>query len=113
MATVLIIEDEEPIANLIKMRLEEEGYSTIVSYTGAEGLKQIEKQHPEALSLDIHLPDIDGRKILEKIRSEKNNICVIVVSSDDAEKECKEKGANDFVKKPINFSKLIDSIKKG
>lgn len=113
MTTVLIIEDELPMAELIKERLEEAGYNTIIAYSGGKGLDIATDKKPDVITLDIHLPDINGVEILKILKKdkEKSSIPVIVVTCDDTvEKECKELKAEGFIKKPINFSKLKEII---
>jgi len=113
MATVLIIEDEVNMAELIKERLEDKGYKALIAYTGNSGLKIASINNPDAITLDIHLPDMSGIEILKMLKKDKDNssIPVIVVTSDDTkEKECKEYKADGFVKKPINFKKLKEII---
>ncbi len=113
MATILIIEDEMPVAELIKERLEESGYKTLIAYSGSKGLGVATDHKPDLITLDIHLPDINGIEVLKMLKKDKDksNIPVIVVTCDDTvEKECKELKAEGFVKKPINFGKLKEII---
>ena len=112
MATVLIVEDETIMAELIRERLEDKGYKTVIAYTGSKGLEIADNQNPDVITLDIHLPDMNGVEVLKLLKKDKSSIPVIVVTSDDTvEKECKEYKADGFVKKPINFKKLEDIIK--
>lgn len=111
MATILIIEDDRNMAELIKERLEEKGYETIIAYTGIKGLQVTESQNPDAITLDIHLPDISGIDVLKSLKKSNTSPPVIVVTSDDTvEQKCKEYKADGFIKKPINFKKLEELI---
>ena len=112
--TVLIIEDEQEIANLIRDRLEDEGYSTEVAYTGADAIRELGEKKPDIVTLDVYLPDINGLNILKDLKSnpKTDQIPVIIVSSSDEEKNARELGAQDYVKKPINFAKLFGVLQE-
>ncbi|MDI6641796.1 MAG: response regulator [Elusimicrobiota bacterium] len=109
MSTILIIEDDINLAELIKERLEKKGYKIIVAYTGSSGIVTAFKTKPDVITLDIHLPDISGVDVLKMLKKDKDksSIPVIVVTCDETiEKECREYKVDEFVKKPINFNKL-------
>lgn len=112
MATVLIIEDEKPIAELIKDRLEQEGYNTAMAYTVSEGLEKLKESKPDAITLDIYLPDNSGLNLLKMIKNDPKTftIPVIIVSSSDEAQSARELGADDFVSKPVNFKRLLDIV---
>lgn len=111
--TVLIIEDEEDIANLIRDRLEGEGYQAAVAYTGADAIKELRDKKPDIVTLDVYLPDINGLNILKDLKSNPNTdkIPVIIVSSSEEEDNALGLGAEKFLKKPINFVKLFSVLK--
>ncbi len=114
MRTVLIIEDETNLAELIKERLEQKGYKTCVAYTGKSGIKLASDTSLDVITLDIHLPDISGIEVLKTLKrnKDKQSIPVIVVTCDDTiERECREQKADGFIKKPIDFSKLEEILK--
>jgi two-component system, OmpR family, alkaline phosphatase synthesis response regulator PhoP len=110
---ILIVEDEQSIAGLIKERLDEEGYQVTVAYTGEEAVRDIKLQKPDVITLDIYLPDANGIKMLENIKAnpETRMIPVIIISSSDEGEDAKGKGAEEFIRKPINFKKLMETIK--
>ncbi|MFH0948485.1 MAG: response regulator [Elusimicrobiota bacterium] len=114
MATVLIVEDEMSMAELIKERLEDKGYKTVIAYTGGKGLEVVNTHSPDVMTLDIHLPDMDGIEVLKMLKKDEDRnkaIPIIIVTSDDTkEEECKEYKADGFVRKPINFKKLEEII---
>jgi len=114
MPTILIVEDDISLAELIKDRLENKGYKILVAYTGSESTKYIDEQKPDVITLDIHLPDISGIEILKKLKKDKDkfSIPIIIVTSDDTKQlECEENKADAFVKKPIDFKKLEEIIR--
>ena len=112
--TVLIIEDEPEISNLIRDRLEDEGYLTEVAYTGADAIRELGEKKPDIITLDVYLPDINGLNILKNLKSnsQTDKIPVIIVSSSDEEKNARDLGAQDYVKKPINFVKLFGVLQE-
>ena len=63
MQKILIVEDEEPISNLIKINLQDEGYECTCAYTGKEGADYIEKEIFDLVLLDIMLPEINGYEL--------------------------------------------------
>lgn len=112
-AAILIVEDEQSLADLMKLRLDDEGFQVTVAYTGEEAVKDIKKLKPDVITLDIHLPDANGLRMLEKIKAnpETRAIPVIIISSSDEGDEAKSIGAADYMSKPVNFSKLFAMLK--
>ena len=110
--TILIVEDDIDLCEMMRDKLEAEGYKVIVAYTGIEGVASINSTAPDIISLDIHLPDMNGMEILKMLKKKgKHSLPVIIVTCDDTAKtECKEYGADGFVTKPINFNKLKEII---
>ncbi|MBN1822688.1 MAG: response regulator [Endomicrobiales bacterium] len=106
---VLVVEDEQNVAELLKERLEEEGYDAEIAYTGTEAVKDIKSHKPDVITLDIYLPDKNGLNVLRDIKSDPGTarIPVIIISSSDEGESAKDLGAEDFIKKPINFKKLF------
>ncbi len=113
MNTILIIEDDVDLAELIAERLRDEGFEISVVYSGKEGIKKIIEQKPDCITLDINLPDISGIEILKEIKGSINsNLPVIIVTSDDSIKsECEKYNPEGFFKKPIDFKQLKKIIK--
>ena len=113
-AAVLIVEDEQSLADLLKLRLDDEGFQVTVAYTGEDAVKDIKAKKPDLITLDIHLPDANGLRMLEKIKAnpETKAIPVIIISSSDEDDEAKNSGAADYMRKPVNFHKLIETLKR-
>ena len=104
---ILIVEDEVEIVNLIRKRLDKQKYDIKVAYSGDEGLKLIQREYFDLLSLDIMLPSVDGLTLCEEVRKRNKNSLVVVISALDLEEE-KEKayllGADDYISKPFSPS---------
>ncbi len=87
--TILIVEDFEDLAESLEDLLKLKNYRTLKALNGTDGLKLAFSEHPDLILLDIRLPDIDGQKILEKIREDdwgKNARILILTASDIIEK---------------------------
>ena len=113
MSRILIIEDEETIAELEKDYLELSGFEVIISNTGDEGLKTALSEDFDLIVLDLMLPGIDGFEICKLIREEKN-IPIIMVSAkkDDIDKiRGLGLGADDYMTKPFSPSELVARVK--
>ncbi len=113
---ILIIEDEPVHLNVMRAKLEHEGYSVSVAVDGAEGLKSIQETKPDLVLLDIILPKMDGFEILEIARKGGFSNPIIVVSNSGQPVEVDKAlklGANDYlVKAEFNPSDVLDKVQK-
>src|SRR5437868_6010052 len=80
---IVIIEDNQSLADIYKTRLELQGYTCFIAYNGITGLYFVQKELPDLVLLDLMIPDIDGGQVLETMRrtSWGKNIKVLVVSN--------------------------------
>lgn len=113
---ILLIEDEEDIAALIKLQAELSGYKLHVEVDGINGYRAVEREKPDLVLLDIMLPGQNGYDICRKIKSnpELRNIPVIIISAKDEELDVLlglELGADDYVAKPFSPKILISRIR--
>jgi response regulator RpfG family c-di-GMP phosphodiesterase len=114
---ILVVDDSSTSNLLCKSLLEEQDYKVITAENGYEAIKMVYNHMPDAILLDIMMPDIDGYTVLARIKSEKEteHIPVIIISAKDDQKSIKMAfalGADDFVSKPLGKNKLVDSVKK-
>ncbi|MEW6600854.1 MAG: response regulator transcription factor [Nitrospirota bacterium] len=111
---VLLVEDEKDLADVIKQGLEENAFSVEVCNEGEEGLFMAENYPYDAIVLDIMLPVIDGFTILDKLRSRKIKVPVLVLTArggmGDKVKGL-DKGADDYLVKPFEFPELVARLK--
>lgn len=110
--TILIIEDEPPIRKLFAITLESKGYKVVDCDNGREGARLVASVKPELVILDLGLPDIDGKEVIQIIR-EWSQVPIIVCSvrSEDAEViKALELGADDYITKPFNPDVLLARI---
>jgi heavy metal response regulator len=107
---ILVIEDEKRIAEFVARGLESAGYAVDSAEDGASGLERMHATDYDLIILDLMLPDMDGLKVLEKIRNRTSSPPVLILSAlgavDDRVKGL-EKGADDYLGKPFSFTELL------
>ena len=113
---ILIIDDEENIAELIKFNLELNGYQTDCAHDGKTGISRIKEWKPDLVLLDIMLPEVDGITILQILRSEEEfretPVIMMTAKSQDSDKFIGfESGADDYVTKPFIVKELVYRVK--
>jgi DNA-binding response OmpR family regulator len=111
---IMILEDDEATAELIRFYLKEEGLETAVSSKGAGFADKVAEFQPDLITLDVMLPDTDGFTVLKTLQEDDriNNIPVVFVSVLEREKEKGiQMGARGFVVKPFKEEELKKTIK--
>ena len=111
--TVLVVEDEKAIADVVEMYLDQGNFRTRVATTGAEARKQLDDPSIGLVLLDLGLPDDDGIDVLREIRT-RGSLPVIVVTARDGETDRVlglELGADDYVTKPFSPRELVARVK--
>ncbi len=104
MKTILIIDDEAKICQLLSCFFERRGFQTITAHSGSEAIERLSRGAPDYLLLDVRMPDVSGLEVLRLARSLYPNLRVIMVSSvGNAEtiQEAFRLGAYDYVSKPF------------
>ena len=111
MSKILIVEDEEAIANLIKVNLTAEGYCCICAYDGRAGADYIEKETFDLILLDIMLPEKNGYELLEYVKPLGTPVIFLTAKGgvDDRIKGLKL-GAEDYIVKPFQIGELIARV---
>lgn len=111
MQKILIVEDEEAIANLVRMNLEAEGYHCTCAYDGKRGADYIEREVFDLILLDIMLPEIDGYELLEYIKPMGTPVIFLTAKGalNDRIKGLK-RGADDYIAKPFQVGELIARV---
>jgi DNA-binding response OmpR family regulator len=111
--SVLLVEDEENLASLVRAYLEQEGYRVIPAVTGAEALRAIEAEPVRIVVLDLNLPDMDGLEVCRQIRT-RSSVPVVMLTARDEEKDRLaglELGADDYIGKPFSPRELVARMK--
>lgn len=111
MVKILIAEDEEPIANLIRMNLKKAGYACECAYDGQEAADRMEEGHYDLLLLDIMLPKINGYELMEYAKSIHLPV-IFITAMDSTENKVKglKMGAEDYLAKPFEIVELLARV---
>ena len=111
--TVLIVDDEKSIVDILKFNLEKSEYKTICAYDGREGLNLAKEMNPDLILLDVMLPYIDGFEVCKTLRSEGINIPIIMITAREDETDKVfglELGADDYITKPFSIRELLARV---
>jgi len=116
MAKILIVDDEQDIADLVSYNLEKEGFNTIKAYDGADVLKIVKTQKPDLIILDLMLPHMNGLDICRAIRRNPETaslpIIMLTAKGDEVDKIIGlEIGADDYMTKPFSIKELIARVR--
>ena len=111
--TIVVVDDEPNIADLVGMYLEREGYRVLKAPTGDEGLQAFQQHRPRLMILDVGLPDIDGLELCKRIR-QTSQVPVIFLTARDGEVDRVlglELGGDDYLTKPFSPAELVARVK--
>ena len=112
--TILAVDDESSILDLLKFNLEKEGFNFISAEDGEEGINKVLNEKPDLLLLDVMIPKMDGLSVCKKIRQENINIPIIMLSARGEEIDKVlglEIGADDYITKPFSPRELVARVK--
>jgi two-component system KDP operon response regulator KdpE len=112
-AKILVIDDDAAIRRLLRNTLERAGYAVVEARNGREALAQAAAEHPDALLLDLGLPDRDGLSLIPLLRADDKGV-LLVVSARDATDEkvtALDLGADDYVTKPFDTEELLARLR--
>lgn len=112
---ILIVEDEDALAHMMRLRLEKLGYEITLAHDGEEGLKRVAEAKPDLILLDLLLPIVDGVTVCKKIKTDPGtrHITIIFVSAiekTELAEKCAEAGADGYILKPIAIKGLLEKI---
>jgi DNA-binding response OmpR family regulator len=113
MKTILVIDDERNIVELLRLYLEKEGWAVIAAADGEEGLALHARHDPDLVILDLMLPRIDGFEVCRELRRRGDVPIVMLTARDDVVDSIVglELGADDYVAKPFNPRALVARVK--
>jgi two-component system KDP operon response regulator KdpE len=110
---ILIVDDEPQILRFLRAGLPPHGYDCVEAGTGADAMKAFAKERPDALILDLGLPDQDGFAVIQTIRAGSLTPIIVLSARSDVEGKVKalELGADDYVTKPFDMAELLARLK--
>ena len=109
MAKILVIDDDPKDRGLVSAALEERGYEVMLAENGRTGLALCHRQQIDGVVLDLRMPEIDGRSVLQQLRTLHPSLPVIVFSgerTDDVEEDVLNRGATAFIQKAFSMDQL-------
>jgi CheY-like chemotaxis protein len=113
--TILVVEDSEPIRRILALLLEGHGYEVVAAAAGREGLALAQELHPRAITLDLSLPDLDGREVLRELKADARTrgIPVIIVSAYASTLSSNERAAAaEVLSKPFDVDELLTRVSR-
>ncbi|HKE53202.1 MAG TPA: response regulator transcription factor [Actinomycetota bacterium] len=112
-ARILVVEDEESLADTVRYNLEREGYTVVVAPDGRRALERFRSDPPALVILDLMLPEVSGLDVCRTIRSD-SDVPIIMVTAKDSEADKVaglELGADDYVTKPFSMRELVSRVR--
>ena len=110
---ILVVDDEKPIAEILRYNLEQEGFAVVLAYDGDEALRLLQSEQPDLVLLDVMLPKKDGFAVCGEIRRI-DNVPIIMLTAKDTELDKVlglELGADDYVTKPFSAREVVARVK--
>ena len=111
---ILIVEDEKNIVDILRFNMNREGYETLEAYDGETGLSLARREKPDLILLDVMLPKMIGFDVCKALRSEGDNVPVIILTAREEEEDKVlglEIGADDYITKPFSMRELIARVR--
>ena len=110
---ILVIEDQEDLAELYESTLKKAGYKVRNAFTGEEGIAEFQASGADVVLLDMTLPEMHGTQVLREIRAVNASVPVIVVTAeenDQLREQCERLGVQDYLAKPVNYDALLTAV---
>jgi len=111
---VLVVDDEPNIAELISMALRYEGWDISTAHNGSKAVREAKEHQPDAIVLDVMLPDFDGLEVLRRIRAHQPDVPVLFLTARDAVEDRVAgltAGGDDYVTKPFSIEELVARLR--
>jgi len=115
--TILVVDDEPDVAQLLSLILKTDGYNVLVAVDGQEALEKARKEAPDLILLDVMLPKLDGYRVARMLKFDENykHIPIIMLTAKIQEKDKKtgmEMGADDYLTKPFEIPILQQKVRE-
>src|SRR3989337_4564504 len=114
-ATILVVDDERKLRDLVRSYLEAEGYVVLLADTGLRALEAVERAHPDLIVLDLMLPDVSGEEVARSVRSH-SDLPIIMLTAKAGEDDRVaglHLGADDYLVKPFSPRELVARVEAG
>lgn len=115
MATILIVDDERMVCDLLRAVLSRYGHEVLMAFDGREGLKLFKKHHPSITLLDMDMPEMNGIEVLKKIRALDPKVPVIMLTGRGEvaqEYQARELGVTDFLRKGLSLDIVVRAMER-
>lgn len=113
---IMVVDDEPDTVDLIRLVLETEGFEVIVAYSGSDCLAKLDIVKPDAVLLDIMMPEMDGWEVFKKIREMRDElpVAMLTIRNQDIDKMLglHVLKADDYITKPFGRKDLVERVKK-
>jgi two-component system alkaline phosphatase synthesis response regulator PhoP len=119
---ILVVDDEPDFCSIVQMNLEKEGFAVELAYSGVEGLEKVHANPPDAIVLDIMMPEMDGYEVCKKLKADEKyaDIPIIlltavashVTSTRYSHRDGMSTEADDYIAKPASAEEITESIKR-
>lgn len=116
MKRIQVVEDEPQIAHMLASGLTFKGFEVSIANSGTKALKKVEEMLPDAVILDVMLPDVDGFEICRQMRANNPNLFILMLTARNATADKViglDSGADDYLTKPFDFDELMARIRAG
>lgn len=110
MATILLVEDEEPIRQLLGEFLREEGYRVMSAYHGAEALSLVDAERPDLVLTDLMMPVMNGAELCRRLKRNGAGCVPVIMMSAVGADQARQCGADAFIGKPFELDALLDLV---
>jgi len=110
---ILLVEDDAPLRQVLFLALRSYGYGVALAGTGAEALTEAQARKPDAMLLDLGLPDMDGLQIITTLRTQLDLPIIVLSANNDEQQQIRalDAGANDYVTKPFREGELMARLR--
>ncbi|NJD76469.1 MAG: response regulator [Candidatus Methanoperedens sp.] len=113
---IMVVDDEPDTVDLVQLVLETEGYEVITAYSGSECLEKLDREKPDAVLLDIMMPEMDGWEVFKRIKKKFKDlpVAMLTVRNQDIDKMLglHVLKADDYITKPFGRKDLVERVKK-
>ena len=119
---ILVVDDEPDFCSIVQGQLEKEGFTVELAYDGVQGLEKVQANPPDAIVLDVMMPEMDGYELCNKLKSDEKYVDIPIIlltavashvtSTRYSHRDGMSTEADDYIAKPASAEEIADSIKR-